>query len=124
MLAIMNWNDLAVVMTLGTFVMVWIIVILAVGTKLRRKSGQQAASPPAPAWAAPAACCPDSFFHCASYSLHPPDRHASPLARLRSGGHAASEVDDHWHSADGALRHRDLRNRAGRQNPLQPMATA
>ena len=45
MLATVNWNEVAAVMTLGTFVMVWVIVLLRVGVKLRAKREQTSNSP-------------------------------------------------------------------------------
>src|SRR6476659_5407056 len=54
MLATTTWNDVAMVLTIGTFVMVWVLVMLVVGVKLQRRA--QAApvtpQPPHPAAAA------------------------------------------------------------------------
>src|SRR3954471_4845461 len=44
----LGWNEVAILMTLGTFVMVWVIVMLGVATKLRAGSSQQAAGQSAP----------------------------------------------------------------------------
>src|SRR2546423_3378140 len=38
MLAMTTWNDVAMVLTIGTFVMVWVLVMLTVGVKLRRQA--------------------------------------------------------------------------------------
>src|SRR5205807_4329485 len=38
MLATTTWNDVAMVLTIGTFVMVWVLVMLTVGVKLRRQA--------------------------------------------------------------------------------------
>src|SRR5262245_44994286 len=48
MLATTTWNDVAMVLTISTFVMVWVLVMITVGVKLRRQS-QVAPATPKPA---------------------------------------------------------------------------
>src|SRR5215471_19846614 len=45
MLATTTWNEVAMVLTIGTFVMVWVLVFITVGVKLRRQSQLTPATP-------------------------------------------------------------------------------
>src|SRR5881227_3051485 len=48
MLATTTWNDVAMVLTIGTFVMVWVLVMLTVGIKLRRQAQAAPVTPQPP----------------------------------------------------------------------------
>jgi phage shock protein PspC (stress-responsive transcriptional regulator)/predicted Ser/Thr protein kinase len=58
MLAIVSWNEVAIVMTLATFVMAWILVFVMVGVKLRHQS-RAAPIAPRPAHPFPPPHCAD-----------------------------------------------------------------
>src|SRR5262245_55159061 len=61
MLATTTWNDVAMVLTIGTFVMVWVLVMITVGGKLRRQSQAAPATPQPSQQAAPANWADDSL---------------------------------------------------------------